>query len=245
MAVEETLLNGNKILQDPQKFMFGIDAVLLADFAAKGIRRKDKVMDLCTGTAIVPLLLDTISTASSITALEIQPESARMASESVALNNLESKIEVVEGDLKKVDELFPKHSFTVVTCNPPYMSANTGKQNPGEEKAIARHEILCNLEDVIKASDYLIKPDGSLYLIHRPNRLAEIFYYCRKYNLEPKVMQMVIPFENKEPTMVLIEARKNARPDLKVLHSLIVYESAGKYSKEVEEIYARQKLVLE
>lgn len=235
----DILLNGHKILQDPQRFMFGIDAILLSDFAASSIRSGSTVIDLGTGTGIIPLILDTTSRAAKITALEVQPDSAAMAEESVAMNGLSEKIQVVQGDIKTVENQFPKHQFNYVVSNPPYMAMSIGKENPNDAKAIARHEVLCNLEDVIKAADYLLHDHGSFFMIHRPTRLADIFALCKKYNLEPKLLRMVVPFADKEPTMVLVEARKDARPELKILPQLVVYEKPGEYSDEVKGIYKK------
>lgn len=162
-----------------------------------------------------------------------------MAQSSVSINGLQQKIEVVEGDLKAAESLFPKHHFNTVVSNPPYMAMSIGKENPNDAKAIARHEVLCNLEDVIKAADYLLHDHGSFFMIHRPTRLADIFALCKKYSLEPKVLRMVVPFANKEPTMVLVEARKDAKPELKVLPQLVVYNKPGEYSKEIIDIYRR------
>lgn len=235
----DTLLNGRKIYQDPQRFMFGIDAILLADFAASSIRSGASVIDLGTGTGIIPLILDTTSRAGKITALEVQSESAKMAQASVELNGLTEKIQIVEGDIKTVETQFPKHHFNVVVSNPPYMAMSIGKENPNDAKAIARHEILCTLEDVIKGAEYLLHDHGSFFMIHRPTRLADIFALCKKYKLEPKVLRMIVPFVEKEPTMVLVEARKDAKPELKVLPQLVVYEKPGEYSNEVMKIYNR------
>lgn len=234
---EDTLLNGHKILQNPQSFMFGIDAVLLAHFASSFIRKKDCVMDLCCGNGIIPLLLDTASTAKKISGLEIQPASVELAAKSVELNGLGDKIQIVEGDLKNVKKLFEQKSFSLITCNPPYMPADSGKINPADSKAIARHEIFCTLEDVIKAASYLLEDCGSMCMIHRPNRLSDLIYLCKKYKMEPKTLRMILPFENKSPTMVLLEARKSAKSDLKVLEHLTVYKSKGQYTDEVQEIY--------
>lgn len=233
----DTLKNGLKIIQNPKKFMFGIDAVLLSYFAASQIRNESLTIDLGTGTGIIPLLLKTSTKAKKIYGLEIQPESADMARRSVELNNLQEKIQIVNGDIKNVPALFEKHSFNSVTSNPPYMIDQHGKQNPNDAKRIARHEVLCNLEDVIKAADYLLKPNGSFFLIHRPFRLAEIFSLMYKYNLEPKRMQLIYPYLNKEPNIVLIEAKKNANPRLQVLEPLFVYDTPGVYTAEINQIY--------
>lgn len=237
----DTLLNGNKIIQDGERFQYGIDAVLLSAFASPSVRPGDSLIDLGTGTGIIPLLMEHSTPAASLTGLEVQPGSADMAARSVALNNLESKIKIVEGDLKMVSELFPKHSFNVVTSNPPYMINEHGHQNEGDAKTIARHEVLCTLEDVVAAADYLLLPHGKFFMIHRPFRLPEIFGAMAKHHLEPKTMRLVQPFENTEPNMVLIEARKNAKPRLKIESPLIVrYKEglrAGQYTDEIQEMY--------
>lgn len=236
----DTLLNGNKIFQDSERFMFGIDAVLLADFAANSIKKNDSVIDLGTGTGIIPLLLDKNSSTKNIVGLEIQSDSAKMACESVAINNLQEKIKIVEGDIKNVSEIFKIHSFDVVISNPPYMKVNSGKNNNFDAKSIARHEIFCNLEELIVSAEFLLKNHGSFFMIHRPERLSEIFYLCKKYKLEPKVMRFIVPFENKEPTMVLVESRKDAKPDLKVLENLVVYKEKGVYTEEILSIYRKK-----
>lgn len=233
----DNLLNGHKLIQDPQRFMFGIDAVLLSYFAAEEIRKGDKVIDLGTGTGIIPLLLETASNAAQISALEVQHESADMAARSVELNNLGEKIKIVEGDIKNVQSLFGRHSFEAVTTNPPYMINEHGRENATDAKSIARHEVLCTLEDIVAAADYLLKPHGKFFMIHRPFRLPEIFSSMAKHSLEPKRMQLVSPSIGKEPNLVLIEARKNANPRLKILPELQVYAEVGKYSEEVTKIY--------
>lgn len=242
----DTLLNGRKIIQDPQRFQFGIDAVLLANFAAKETRNNDKVIDLGTGTGIIPFLMETSCRAYHFTGLEIQEESAQMAARSVELNNLSTKVQIVQGDIKAVSSILPKHSFNVVTSNPPYMINEHGRQNDGDAKSIARHEVLCTLEDVVAAADYLLSPHGKFFMIHRPFRLPEIFSALQKYNLEVKRIRLVYPFVDKEANMVLIEARKNARPELKVESPLIVRfnegPKKGSYTDEIQEIYNSSKI---
>ena len=236
----DQLLNGYKIIQDPQRFQFGIDAVLLAHFALAGTDYKDSVIDLGTGTGIIPLLMQYERQDCSFSAVEIQDASAEMAARSVELNNLQDKISIVNGDVKKVSELFQKHSFNVVTSNPPYMINEHGHQNPGDAKAIARHEVLCTLEDIVSAADYLLLPHGKFFMIHRPFRIPEIFSSLQKHNMEPKRMRLVHPFEDKEPNMVLIEARKNAKPRLEIEAPLIVREKNGEYTKEILRIYGKK-----
>ena len=222
MEQTDTLLNGNKIIQDKDSFMFGIDAVLLADFAVKGVRVGDSLIDLGTGNGILPLLMEKSCKASAFTGLEIQKKSAELAFRSVELNGLESKINIVQGDLKNVDSLFSKHSFNIVVSNPPYALVTQGKQNERDEKTIARHEVLCTLEDVVAAADYLLHTHGKFFMIHRPERLGQIFTVLAKFNLEPKQLQFIQPFADQAANLVLIEARKNSQPGIKMLPTLIV-----------------------
>lgn len=212
-----------------------MDAVLLSGFAR--IKPEEKVLDMGTGTGIIPILLSAKTKAAHLTGLEIQPESADMARRSVQLNDLESRISIVEGDIKRATELFGKAAFDVVTCNPPYMIGQHGLQNPDAPKAIARHELLCTFEDVAREAAGLLRPGGKLYLVHRPFRLAEIIGTLLSYKLEPKRMQMVHPFVDKEPNMVLIEASRGGNPRMTVEPPLIVYQSQGVYTPEIYDIY--------
>ncbi|WP_342757896.1 tRNA1(Val) (adenine(37)-N6)-methyltransferase [Kineothrix sedimenti] len=233
--LDELQRNGYKIIQNPEKFCFGMDAVLLSGFARAG--EGDRVLDLGTGTGIIPILMEAKTRAAHLTGLEIQEESADMAMRSVALNNLQDKIVIVQGDLKEAGTLFGAASFDVVTCNPPYMTSNHGLQNPGEPKAIARHEILCTLEDVVSQAAGLLKPGGNFFMVHRPFRLAEIMVLLHEYKLEPKRMQLVYPYVDKEPNMVLIEANRGGRPRITVEKPLIVYKEPGVYMPEIYDIY--------
>ena len=238
MEIIDTLKNGCKIVQDSERFKFGIDAILLSDFCFDCIKKDDSVIDLGTGNAIIPLMLN-FSKAKEITGLEIQKENVELSKKSVKLNELEEKIKIVQGDIKSVDSLFQKHSFNVVVSNPPYMIFEHGKQNPADAKAIARHEVLCNLEDVISAADFLLKTHGKFFMIHRPFRLPEIFNCLINHKIEPKRMKLIYPFEGKEPNLVLIEARKNANARLKIEENLIVYEKLNEYTKQIDLIYGR------
>lgn len=226
---------GLKIIQNPGKFCFGMDAVLLSAFA--DLRKGDKVMDLCTGTGILPLLLSAKTEAKHFDALEIQKENADMARRSVAYNQLEQRITIYEGDVKTVSADFGKCTYDVVTVNPPYMNDKHGLKNPELPMAIARHEILCSLEDVIRESHALLRPKGRFYMVHRPFRLAEILSLMRKYHLEPKRLQLVHPYIHKEPNMVLIEGVRDGNPMVKIAPPLIVYESAGTYTQEIIDLY--------
>lgn len=224
-----------KIIQNPEKFCFGMDAVLLSGFAK--VKKGEVCVDLGTGTGIIPLLLWAKNKGQHYYGLEIQPESVSMANRSVILNHLEEKIDIVEGDIKEASNIFGKGKIQVVTSNPPYMTNDHGLQNPDEPKAIARHEILCSLEDVIREASALLQSSGRFYMVHRPFRLAEIFQMMAKYKLEPKRMKLVYPYVDKEPNMVLIEGIKGARPRITVEKPLIVYEKPGVYTPEIYEIY--------
>ena len=227
--------NGYRIIQDPDKFCFGMDAVLLSGFASAP--DGGRVLDLGTGTGIIPILMAAKTGAKELVGLEIQPESAEMANRSVILNDLEEKVKIVEGDIKEAGELFEAASFDVVTSNPPYMIGGHGLQNPDGPKAIARHEVLCDLEDVVKAATRCLKPGGQFYMVHRPFRLAEIMVVMNRYKLEPKRMRLVYPFIDKEPSMVLIEGARGGKSRITVEPPLIIYESQHKYTKEIYDIY--------
>ncbi len=233
--LDELQRNGYRIIQNPEKFCFGMDAVLLSGFARA--REGDKVLDLGTGTGIIPILMAAKTKAFHFTGLEIQAESADMARRSVALNGLEERISVAEGDIKEAGTLFGAASFDVITCNPPYMIGQHGLTNPDTPKAVARHEILCTLEDVVGQAAKLLCPGGNFFMVHRPFRLAEIIALLCRYKLEPKRMQLVYPFIDKEPNMVLIEANRGGKPRMRVEKPLIVYKEPGVYMPEIHEIY--------
>jgi tRNA1Val (adenine37-N6)-methyltransferase len=227
--------NGYQIIQSDHRFCFGMDAVLLSGFAQ--VKPGERVVDLGTGTGIIPILLEAKTAGEHFTGLEIQPESADMARRSVAINGLEEKIDIVTGDIKEAVELFGASSFDVVTSNPPYMIGQHGLTNADDAKTIARHEVLCTLEDVIAQSARLLKPKGRLYLVHRPFRLVEIFTLMHDYGIEPKRMKMVHPFVDKEPNMVLIEGLRGGNPRLSVEKPVIVFKEPGIYTEEIREVY--------
>lgn len=227
--------NGYKIIQNDKTFCFGMDAVLLSGFAR--VKPGEKALDLGTGTGIIPILLKAKTSGAHFTGLEIQEASADMARRSVLYNHLEDQISIVQGDIKEAHTLFDAASFDVITSNPPYMTGNHGLVNPDMPKAIARHEILCTLDDVIGQASRLLRPGGRFYMVHRPFRMAEIMTKMTAHRLEPKRMRLVYPFVDKEPNMVLIEGLKGGRPRITVEKPLIVYKEPGVYTDEIYDVY--------
>ncbi len=226
---------GYGIIQDPQKFCFGMDAVLLSGFAR--VKPDETVLDLGTGTGILPLLLKAKTEGRHFTGLEIQPESADMARRSVMYNGLEEEISIVTGDIKDAANLFGASSFDVITCNPPYMTDTHGLQNSSKARTIARHEICCTLDDVIGQTAKLLKPSGRCYYVHRPFRLVEILSKMSAAGIEPKRIQLVYPYVDKEPNMVLIEGLRGGKSRVTVEPPLIVYKAPGEYMPEIREVY--------
>lgn len=233
--IDDLQRNGYQIIQKKKGFCFGMDAVLLSGFAQ--VKEGEKALDLGTGTGIIPILLEAKTEGQHFTGLEIQEEMAEMASRSVALNGLESRVEIVRGDIKEASRLFGKASFDVVTSNPPYMNDSHGLKNPDLPKAIARHEVLCTLEDVVREAALLLKPGGRFYMVHRPHRLAEIITVLKEHKLEPKRMKLVHPFVNKDANMVLLEAVRGGRSMMKAEAPVIVYQKPGVYTEEIYTIY--------
>ena len=222
-----------KIIQDKDSFSYGTDAIFLSNFA----KPKGKIIDLGTGTGIIPLRLIDDENIEKIYGVEIQAQVARLAIKSIEMNNLEDKIEILHMDLKDLSNRFKKSTFDIVTSNPPYMKKGSAIINLEDNYAISRHEIECNLEDIINISNYLLKTLGKLYMVHRPDRLVDIIYTMRKYNLEPKYIRFIQPKINKKPNLILIEGVKGAKPDLKFYDPLIVYNEDGSYTDEIFEIY--------
>lgn len=229
--LDDLQVNGYEIIQHPGKFCFGMDAVLLSNFAR--VKKGERVLDLGTGTGIIPILLTAKTEGERFIGLEIQEESADMARRSVMHNHLEEKVEIVTGDIKEAADIFGLASFDVITTNPPYMIGQHGIANPSDAKAIARHEVLCTLEDILRESARLLKPRGRFYMVHRPFRLAEILSKMIEVGIEPKRMRMVHPFIDKEPNMVLIEGMRGANSRMTVERPLIVYKEVGVYSDEL------------
>ena len=226
---------GYKIIQNPGMFCFGMDAVLLSGYAFA--KRGEKVLDLCTGNGIIPILMAAKTQAERLVGIEIQKPAADLARRSVAANGLGDRVNIICADIKEAQNYLSAGIFDVVTCNPPYMISEHGIRNPDSPRAIARHEIMCTFDDVASVASRMLRPGGRLFLVHRPFRLTDIFETLTKHGLEPKRMKLVHPFVNKEPNMVLIEANLGGRRRLTVERPLIVYESPNCYTKEIYDIY--------
>lgn len=233
--VDDLHRNGYMLIQDPKRFCFGVDAVLLSGFATS--KKGDKVLDLGTGTGVIPILMSAKTKAEHFSALEIQPESAEMAKRSVMLNDLQDKIDIIEGDIKKAAEIFKPSSFDVITTNPPYMNFEGGLKNSYDPKTIARHEVLCSLDDVAFAAQRLLKFGGKFFMVHRPHRLTDIMCVLREHKLEPKRIRFVQPYADREPNMVLVEAVRSGKPMIKVMPALVIYNKDGTYTQETLDIY--------
>ena len=233
--LDDLQLGGLELIQNPSKFCFGVDAVFLSDFAK--VKPGETVLDMGTGNGIIPVLLAGKTKGKHFTGLEIQAETAEMARRSVAHNHLEDRINIVTGDIKEAAERFKPAFFDVITTNPPYMIGGHGLANPESAKAIARHEVLCTLDDIIRESARTLKAGGRFYMVHRPFRLAEILTAMCEAKLEPKRMRLVYPYVDKEPNMVLIEGIRGAKSRMTVEPPLIVYEKDGSYTREILEHY--------
>lgn len=237
--IDDLEINGLKIIQNKTGFCFGIDAVLLSDFA-KNLKRNAEVIDLGTGTGIIPLLLSAKSLAKHILGIEIQTKVSEMAQRSIKMNNLEKKIEIINADIRKLKNTLECNKYDVIVTNPPYMKDNTGLQNENKEKLISRHEIECTIKDIAEISSMLLKDKGEIYMIHRPDRLVDIVTVFRNHNLEIKNIRLVFPKKKRLANLVLIKAVKNGKPFLKIEEPLYVYEENGEYTNEIKQIYSKK-----
>lgn len=234
--IDDLELNNLKIIQNKNGFCFGMDSALLSDFA-KNIKPNTKVIDLGTGTGILPILLSAKTKASKIVGIEIQEDVANMANRSVELNNLQNRLEIICENIKNLKNVYETNSFDAIVTNPPYKTKGTGGINELKSKLISRHEITADLEDFISISSYLLKDQSNIYMVHRPERLVDILSIFRKYKLEPKELKLVQPNCGKAPNLVLIKATKNAKPFLKIDKPLYIYKSDGTYTEELLKIY--------
>lgn len=238
--IDDLEINGLKIVQNEKWFCFGVDAVLLSDFAKK-MKKGAKLLDLGTGTAILPILLSAKTDYEKAVGVEVQEELCKMARKSVILNGLENRIEILCKNIKELNENFEKNTFDVVVTNPPYKKERSGIINENIQKVISRHEIEANLEDFIKISFDLLKDKGEFYMVHHPERLTDILFYMRKYKIEPKNLKFVFSRQNKIPKLVLIKGVKNAKAFLNVEPNLYIYDDNGNYTDEFLKIYGKNK----
>ncbi len=239
--IDDLQINNLKIIQDKNGFCFGIDSVLLSDFA-KDIKKNSTVIDLGTGTGIISFLLLAKTNINNVLGIEIQPDVADMATRSIKLNHLEEKFKILNCNIKDILLHVPKESFDVVVTNPPYKKNNTGGKNQNEKKLISRHELLADIFDFINSAKQVLKDKGTLYMVHRPERLSDIIYGLRQNHIEPKKIKFVYSNPNStEAKLVLIKAVKNAKPFLNVEKPLYIYQNNGEYTDEVLQIYNNQK----
>ena len=238
LRLDDLQINNLKLWQDSDLFCFGTDAVLLANFACP--KKNDVLLDIGTGNGIIPVLLSAKCDVKHISALEIQPASASLARKNVSFNNLDNLIEVIEGDIKD-ESLFTPASFSYITCNPPYKPIGNGLKNPDAPLAIARHEILCTLEDIIKRAACLLMSKGKLCMVHKPERLGEIIYLMHQYKIEPKRLLMVHSKVSEPPCLVLIEGAKDGGVGLKFEKPLYIYDENGNYTASCKDLYQKAK----
>lgn len=236
--IEDLQYKNLKIIQNKTGFCFGIDSVLLSDFA-KNIAKGSKVLDLGTGTGIIATLLCGKTELKEIIGIEIQKEVFEMAQRSIALNRLKKRFKIINEDVVNLQKILHSASFDVIVTNPPYKKKGTGIQNEEPKKIISRHETTANLEDFIRISRDLLKDKGEFYMVHRPDRMVDIFSLMRRYQIEPKIIRFVYSNHDSEPKLVLIKGVKNARPFLKVQHNLYIYTENGEYTEEINRIYNR------
>lgn len=233
--IDDLQCNGYQIIQDSDGFCFGMDAVLLASFTVPAVTAETRLLDLCSGTGIVPLLIAAKTECKELIGLEIQPSVHAMAVRSVVLNHEEHRMKMLLGDLRAIRTMGLDASMNIVTVNPPYMKS--GLRNQTDRKLISRHEVLCTLQDVCDAAAFTLKSNGKLFMVHRPHRLADIVCTLRTAHMEPKRLRLVYPYLESEPNMVLIEAVKGGKSELRIEKPLIVYRQKNIYSNEIMQIY--------
>ena len=236
--IDDLELNNLKIIQNKNYFCFGMDSVILSDFA-KNIKNNSNVIDLGTGTGILGILLSAKTKLKHITGIEIQKEVYEIAKRNIKLNNLENKFNIINEDINNLKKILKNNSYDVVITNPPYKKINSGKISENEINLISRHEIKCNLEDIIEKAAFLLKDKGEFYMVHRPERLPEIIINLKKYKIEPKTIKFVYPKKNKNANLILIKGIKNAREFMVIEEPLIIYNKDNEYTEELLKIYGK------
>lgn len=239
--IDDLEFNNLKIIQNKQGFCFGIDSILLSNFA-KNIKNNSRIIDLGTGTGIINILLSAKTNASELIGVEIQKDVADMAKRSVELNNLNHKIKILNTNILEVKNIYKKNSFDVVVSNPPYKKINTGLINKNDKKMISRHEITASLNDFIHIASYLLKDYGEFYMVHRPERLVDIFSIMREEKIEPKKIQFVYPNKNKKANLILIKGVKKGNAFLEYDNNLYIYDANGNYTDEILKIYNKGEI---
>lgn len=232
--VEDLGVKGYRVIQDKRGFCFGSDAVLLSRFTAQTLKRGARMLDMCSGTGIIAVLVKGLANPGLIDTIELVPEVAEMARRTMQLNGLEDSIKVTCGNLKDAIQIYGKRSFDVITCNPPYMNVGGGMVNPKDLLAVARHEIACNLDDIIRVSKSLLKPCGKIYMVHRADRMCDVIETMRKYRIEPKRLRVVYPSESSAASLILVEGAENGKPQLKLEKPLLMYDNDGNYLQSLK-----------
>ncbi len=238
--IDDLEINNLKIIQNSNNFCFGVDAVLLSDFA-KNIKENNIVMDLGTGNGIIPILLSAKTSARKIIGIEIQQEVYELAKRNLKLNNIEDRIEIVNTNIKELVNIYPSKSINVIVTNPPYKELGRGIVNETDNKLISRHEVEANLEDFIRVTSHLLKDKGEIYMVHKPERLVDIFCLMRKYKIEPKGLKYVFPNVSKQPSLILVKGVKCGKSFLNVEENIYIYEENGEYTSQLLEIYNKKK----
>ena len=240
VTIDDLEYKGLKIIQNKEGFCFGVDSVLLSDYAKK-IKKNSVVVDIGTGTGIISLLLCKKTELSKIYGIEIQEDVAEMANRSAILNNLENKFEIINANIKNIGDYLEPHKIDVVVTNPPYKKADTGVKSIDKKQLISRHEVECTLEDIIKNASKLLKDLGEFYMVHRAERLVDIMCLLRKYKLEPKNIRFVHSKASDKPDLILVRAVRCAKEFLKIDKPLIIYNDNGEYTEEIYKIYDKVK----
>ncbi|HCC07076.1 MAG TPA: SAM-dependent methyltransferase [Clostridiales bacterium] len=235
--IDDLEIKNYHIIQNKKMFCFGVDAVLLSDFAR--VKKDDTVLDMCTGNGVIAMLLEAKTEAKYITGIDILEKNIDMANRSIKMNEQTDKVCFIQGDVNDSREIFKEKEFDIITCNPPYMENNKGLKNEITEKIIARHEVLCTLEDIISNASSVLTHNGRIYMIHRPHRLTDIIHIMKKYKIELKRLRNVYPTIDKPPTMILVEGVKHAKPYLVIDQPLIIYNKEGSYTEEIMRMYGK------